>query len=67
MDPTTLPALPSAEDFSLIALFMRADPIVKAVMASTIGGKALALRVAPAFLVMLAGGGVGLALMWLVR
>jgi biopolymer transport protein TolQ len=33
MDPTTLPALPSAEDFSLIALFMRADPIVKTVMA----------------------------------
>lgn len=33
MDPTTLPALPSAEDFSLVALFMRADPIVKTVMA----------------------------------
>lgn len=33
MDPTTLPALPTAEDFSLIALFMRADPIVKGVMA----------------------------------
>lgn len=33
MDPTTLPALPSAEDFSLVALFLRADPIVKTVMA----------------------------------
>lgn len=32
MDPTTLPAITSGQDFSLIALFMRADIIVKAVM-----------------------------------
>jgi biopolymer transport protein TolQ len=33
MDPTTLPALTTGEDFSLIALFLRADPWVKGVMA----------------------------------
>jgi biopolymer transport protein TolQ len=32
MDPTTLPAIASGQDFSLIALFMRADIIVKVVM-----------------------------------
>jgi biopolymer transport protein TolQ len=32
MDPTTLPALTTGQDFSLIALFMRADIIVKVVM-----------------------------------
>jgi biopolymer transport protein TolQ len=32
MDPTTLPAIASGQDFSLIALFMRADIFVKIVM-----------------------------------
>ncbi|MFO0577993.1 MAG: MgtC/SapB family protein [Polyangia bacterium] len=59
--------MPHSVAATTIMLGVTANSIVKAVMASTIGGKALALRVAPAFLVMLAGGGVGLALMWLVR
>lgn len=47
-----------------VMLGVTSNTIVKCALASSIGGRALALLVVPAFVAILAGGGLGLALMW---
>jgi uncharacterized membrane protein (DUF4010 family) len=50
-----------------IGLGAAANTVVKGVLAATIGGRALAIRVGLAFAAMLAAGAIGLALMWATR
>lgn len=59
--------LPHTVAATTIGLGAAANTVVKGVLAATIGGRALAIRVGLAFAAMLAAGGIGLAVMWATR